>query len=556
MSNNNFRIFLPFLFAIILALGVLLGLNLNFSETTAPVSSERRFLSIGFDRNDKLGDIVNLIMDSYVDSLDRQELTEDAIVNLLENLDPHSSYIPASAFREMNDPLMGSFEGIGIEFNMINDTVIVINPVPGGPSETIGLRSGDRITHVDGELIAGVDMNTRDIVGKLKGPKGTKVTVSVARRGVDDLLDFTITRDKIPSYSLDIGYMIDDVTGYIKLGQFSATTHQEFKQAMERLKRNGMTQMILDLRGNGGGFLEAAINISDELLKPESLIVYTQGNSRPITHAYARRNGAFETQPLVILLDEWSASASEIVAGAIQDHDRGLIIGRRSFGKGLVQEQVQLGDGSALRITVARYYTPSGRSIQKPYDNGSEEYYTDLMQRMMDGELENQDSIKNIDSLRYETTNGRIVYGGGGITPDIFVPLQTDERSPYYMKVANRGLIYRFAFDYADDNRDQLKNYLDAPTFVSDFTVSNQIMQDFIAFSGEEGVAFNQQEYTSSQNIIKTQIKAYIGRNLFGNDAFYPVINQDDETIQKALDALNNGAMSSYLEPVQTAVVN
>jgi carboxyl-terminal processing protease len=556
MSNKNFRIFLPFLFAIILALGVLLGLNLNFTKTTVPDSNEKRFLSIGFDRYDKLGDIVNLIMDSYVDSLDRQELTEDAIVNLLENLDPHSSYIPASAFREMNDPLMGSFEGIGIEFNMMNDTVIVINPVPGGPSETIGLRAGDRITHVDGELIAGVDMNTRDIVGKLKGPKGTKVTVSVSRRGVNDLLDFTITRDKIPSYSLDIGYMIDDVTGYIKLGQFSATTHQEFKQAMERLQRDGMTQMILDLRGNGGGFLEAAINLSDELLKPESLIVYTQGNNRPITHAYARRNGDFETQPLVILIDEWSASASEIVAGAVQDHDRGLIIGRRSFGKGLVQEQVQLGDGSALRLTVARYYTPSGRSIQKPYDNGSEEYYSDLMERMLHGELENQDSIKYNDSLRYETTNGRIVYGGGGITPDIFVPIQTDERSSYFMKVANRGLIYRFAFDYADENRDRLKNYEEADVFVRDFTISGKMMNDFAVFAQKEGVELVQQEFNTSNNLIKTQIKAYIGRNLFGNEAFYPVINQDDETIRRALEVLNNGNMTSYLEPDQTAEAN
>jgi len=553
MSNKNFRIFLPFLFAIVLAAGILLGLNLNFSKTTAPDSTEKRFLSIGFDRYDKLGDIVNLIMDSYVDSLDRQELTDDAIVNLLENLDPHSSYIPASAFREMNDPLMGSFEGIGIEFNMMNDTVIVINPVPGGPSETIGLRAGDRITHVDGELIAGVDMNTQDIVGKLKGPKGTKVTVSVSRRGVNDLLDFTITRDKIPSYSLDIGYMIDDVTGYIKLGQFSATTHQEFRQAMERLNRKGMTQMILDLRGNGGGFLEAAINLSDELLKPESLIVYTQGNNRPITHAYARRNGEFETQPLVILLDEWSASASEIVAGAVQDHDRGLIIGRRSFGKGLVQEQVQLGDGSAVRLTVARYYTPSGRSIQKPYDNGSEEYYSDLMERMMHGELENQDSIKNIDSLKFETTNGRIVYGGGGITPDIFVPIQTDERSPYFVKVANRGLIYRFAFDYADENRDRLKNYENAEIFVKDFTLSDRLMQDFVMFAEKEGVDLVQQEFNTSRNLIKTQIKAYIGRNLYGNEAFYPVINQDDETIRKALDVLNNGNMTSYLQPDQTA---
>jgi carboxyl-terminal processing protease len=547
MSNKNFKIFLPFIFAIVLALGVLLGLNLNFDKSSAP--DEKRFLSIGFDRYDKIGDIINYVMDSYVDSLDKEELTEDAIVNLLENLDPHSSYIPASAFREMNDPLMGSFDGIGIEFNMITDTVVVINPIPGGPSETIGLRAGDRIIEVDGETIAGVEMNTRDVVKRLKGPKGTKVTVTVHRRGLSEMLDFTITRDKIPSYSLDIAYMIDDKTGYIKLGQFSATTHQEFKQAMERLDREGMQEMILDLRGNGGGFLEASIQLADEFLKPESLIVYTEGNNRPRTHAHARRNGGFETQPLVILIDEWSASASEIVAGAVQDHDRGLIIGRRSFGKGLVQEQVQLGDGSALRLTVARYYTPSGRSIQKPYDNGSEEYYADFMQRMLDGELEYADSIKNNDSLKFETVSGRTVYGGGGITPDLFVPIQTDERTPYFVKLVNMGLIYRFAFDYADKHRDEIKKIKDAPAFVERYQVNASMMREFFAFAKDNGVEYNEAEYQGAKHLIQAQIKAYIGRNIFGNDAFFPVINQHDHTVIRALEALHSENLVSYLKP-------
>jgi carboxyl-terminal processing protease len=394
MKSINYKPYLPFIFAIVLALGVLLGLSLNFDRTSQP--QERKFFSIGFDRYDKINDIVNYVYESYVDSIDRQELTEDAIVSLLKNLDPHSSYIPASAFRELNDPLMGSFEGIGIEFNMITDTVVVINPLTGGPSERIGLMAGDRIIKVEDENIAGLNMATNDVVRKLKGPKGTKVTVSVMRRGVDELIDFTITRDKIPSYSLDIAYMIDPNTGYIKLGKFSATSHQEFRSAMERLKREGMEKMILDLRGNGGGFLDAAISLADEFLSPETLIVYTDGRKRPKTFAHARRNGGFETQPLVILIDEWSASASEIIAGAVQDHDRGLIIGRRSFGKGLVQEQVQLGDGSALRLTVARYYTPSGRSIQKPYDNGSDEYFADFMQRYLDGELESRTALRSM----------------------------------------------------------------------------------------------------------------------------------------------------------------
>ena len=550
MSNNNFKVYLPFLFAIVLAAGVLLGLNLNFGKTPA-ATSEKKFFSIGFDRYDKLGDIVNYIVESYVDSLNREELTQETIVNLLRNLDPHSSYIPASAFREMNDPLMGSFEGIGIEFNMITDTVVVINPVPGGPSESIGIRAGDRIVKVEGEPIAGVKMNTQDVVRKLKGPKGTKVTVAVQRRGVDDLLDFTITRDKIPSYSLDIAYMIDDVTGYIKLGQFSATTHQEFRSAMERLKRNGMQQMILDLRGNGGGFLEASIQLADELLKPESLIVYTDGLNRPKTYAHARRNGSFETQPLVILIDEWSASASEIVAGAVQDHDRGVIIGRRSFGKGLVQEQVQLGDGSALRLTVARYYTPSGRSIQKPYDNGSDEYYADFMQRMLDGELEHPDSIRNNDTLRFKTSAGRTVFGGGGITPDIFIPLVTDERTPYFIQAANRGLIYRFAFDYADNNRDILTRFDDAAEYRQNFAVPDQLLREFIDFAAENGVRYNETEFQSARNLISMQIKAYIGRNIFGNDGFFPVLNQHDNAIAKALEVLQSEEFMSFLTPVK-----
>lgn len=549
MNKISLKPFLPFIFAIVLALGVLLGLSLNFNR--AQPSSEKKFFSIGFDRYNKINDIINYITDSYVDSVDREELTEEAIVTLLRNLDPHSSYIPASAFRDLNDPLMGSFEGIGIEFNMMIDTVVVINPVPGGPSETIGLRAGDRIIKVEGELIAGVKMATQDVVRRLKGPKGTKVTVSVLRRGVDQLIDFTITRDKIPSYSLDIAYMVDETTGYIKLGQFSATTHQEFRLAVERLKRQGMEQMILDLRGNGGGFLDAAIQISDEFLRPETLIVYTDGRRRPKTVARARRNGMFETQPLVILIDEWSASASEIVAGAVQDHDRGLIIGRRSFGKGLVQEQVQLGDGSAIRLTVARYYTPSGRSIQKPYDNGSDEYFADFMQRFLDGELDNADSIRQNDSLRFETAAGRVVFGGGGITPDIFVPISNEERSPYFIKVANRGLIYRFAFDYADNHRERLKNYETAKRFVNEFQVDQATLSEFTRFATREGVRMNEEEYRAAVQLIKTHIKAYVGRNIFGNEAFFPVMNQRDPGVLEALDALRNNKLEQLLTATQ-----
>ncbi|MFP4288128.1 MAG: S41 family peptidase [Bacteroidales bacterium] len=549
MNKIQIKPYLPILFAIVLAAGVIIGLSLNFN-TKPRVAEERNFFSIGLGNgNDKVSDIINYIDDSYVDSVDQDELTEEAIVSLLSNLDPHSSYIPAESFRDLNDPLMGSFEGIGIEFNMITDTVVVINPVPGGPSEKVGLMAGDRIIRVEDEIIAGKEINTQDVVRKLKGPKGTEVNVSVMRRGVDDLLEFTITRDEIPSYSLDIAYMIDSRTGYIKLGQFSATTHSEFQTAMDRLKRNGMQQMILDLRGNGGGFLDAAIKLADEFLTPESLIVYTQGRMRPKTIANAKRNGGFEEQPLIVLIDEWSASASEIIAGAIQDHDRGLVVGRRSFGKGLVQEQVQLEDGSALRLTVARYYTPSGRSIQKPYENGNEEYYADFMERYRHGELETADSIQFNDSLKYTTQSGRIVYGGGGIMPDVFVPLQVEQTNGYFNEMSNRGLIYRFAFDYADQYRKDLKKFDDAESFVENFTINQNITNQFIQFGEENGVSYHAEEFEAAKTLINSQIKAYVGRNIFGNDAFYPVINNDDPAVNKALELFGSEKMVALMAP-------
>lgn len=547
MKTIRCRPYFPVIFAVVLVLGVLLGLSLNLGRDSQ--RQERQFFSIGFNQFNKVNEIISYIYESYVDSINRDQLTDDAIVSLLQTLDPHSSYIPAADFRQLNDPLMGSFEGIGIEFNMITDTVVVINPIAGGPSEKIGLMAGDRIIKVEGETIAGINKASGEVVRLLKGPKGTTVTVSILRRGVDDLIDFTITRDEIPSHSLDVAYMIDSETGYIKLGKFSATTHQEFLSALERLKSEGMEQMILDLRGNGGGFLEASIHLADEFLSPGSLIVYTEGHRRPTMHFHARRAGGFETQPLIVLIDEWSASASEIIAGAVQDHDRGIIIGRRSFGKGLVQEQVQLGDGSALRLTVARYYTPSGRSIQKPYDNGSEEYYADFLRRYLEGELEYQDSIRNIDTLRFKTASGRIVYGGGGISPDIFVPIQTADQSDYFIQIANRGLIYRFAFDYTDLNRTRLAGYENAQNFIANFQIDANITRQLIAFSERNGVPFNTREFNAARKSIETQLKAFIGRNLFGNDAFYPVLNMNDPAVTRALEVFQSNDMTTYLRP-------
>lgn len=543
MSDNRNRsifskAYLPILFALVLLAGFYLGLQLRGTQHMQP---EKRFFSIGFDRYDKINDVLNYIYDAYVDTVSRDMLVEDAVENLLMNLDPHSAYIPASAFHELNDPLMGSFEGIGIEFNMILDTVVVISPIAGGPSERAGIMPGDRIIAVEGDPIAGVRKSTNEVVSLLKGRKGTEVNVSVMRRNVSEPLAFRLVRDKIPSYSLDIAYMVDEEIGYIRLNKFAATTHQEFLTALNQLKSDGMRKLILDLRDNGGGFLDAAISIADELLEKDQLIVYTDGRRRPQTYAYARRKGGFETQPLVVLINEWSASASEIIAGAVQDNDRGMVIGRRSFGKGLVQEQVQLGDGSAMRLTVARYYTPTGRSIQKPYENGDEEYYNDFMQRFLSGELESAENIHFDDSLRFETPGGRIVYGGGGIMPDIFIPIETNDQTSFFNQTSNRGLIYRFAFDYADRNRERLSAYGDARRFVTNFQVDGALFRQFLSFAREEGVNPQPNSLSASDPLIRNHLKAYIGRNVFGNEAFFPVLHANDPAIGKAVETLQNG---------------
>ncbi len=528
---------MPVVLAMVLIAGFLLGMHLR---TPRGSHTESRFFSIGFDRYNKINDVINYIYDAYVDSISRHDLTEETIRSLLKNLDPHSSYIPASSFRRVNDPLMGSFEGIGIEFNMIKDTVVVIEPIPGGPSERAGLMPGDRIVKVNDTLIAGVSMSTGNVVDKLMGKKGTEVHISIFRMGVPDLLSFTLTRDKIPSFSLDIAYMLNEETGYIKLNKFSATTYNEFVAGMEQLLEEGMEQLVLDLRGNTGGFLDAAILLADELLEPGLLIVYTDGRKRPRTHARARKSGMFETQPLVILIDEWSASASEIIAGAVQDNDRGLVVGRRSFGKGLVQEQVQLGDGSALRLTVARYYTPTGRSIQNPYDDGDEAYFNDFMERFHSGEMFSPDSIRFDDSLRFETPAGRVVYGGGGIMPDVFVPLAVENNHSFFNLVANRGHIYAFAFDHADRNRARLEAYNDAAGFIDGFHISNAIYREFIAFAREQGTQVPGDVSAESRHMINNHLKAYIGRNIFGASAFFPVLHQKDRVLIKALETLDN----------------
>ncbi|HSV75505.1 MAG TPA: S41 family peptidase [Bacteroidales bacterium] len=544
---SGFKLYLPVIMALILILGFLLGVHLNVRTHQA----ENKFLRIGIDRSNQLNNIIDYILSSYVDSVDRQQLTEDAIHSLLRNLDPHSAFIPERDFSAMNDPLMGGFEGIGIEFNMISDSVVVINPIAGGPSQKAGIMPGDRIVSVNGESISGANMPTGEVVSRLRGEKGTSIEVKVFRPGVLHLLPFTLVRDRIPQYSLDVAYMIDDQTGYIRLNKFSVTTHPEFLQAMDRLKGEGMKRLVLDLRGNGGGFLEASINLADEFLPEGKLMVYTDGLNRRRNDFVSRSGGSFETQPLVILIDEWSASASEIVAGAVQDHDRAVIVGRRSFGKGLVQEQVQLADGSALRLTVARYYTPTGRSIQRPYHNGDEEYMQDFLARMLETDTPISDTVNLKDSQRFETPGGRVVFGGGGITPDVIIPIESGEQFLFFNQAVNQGLINRFAFQYADQNRSTLQQFETPSEFVSRFNLSTALYRNFLRFARTEGLEVPQRVNPVSEELIRLNLKALIGRNIFGMEAFFPVIHQKDNVFLKGLEILNSDRYNALLMPVQ-----
>ena len=525
-KNNHY---LPIWFAVILIGGILLGLFLgnrigNFNLLTSD--------------KDKLKEVIGYVEDNYVDTLSRKALEEKAITGLLEKLDPHSVYISAEEFHEANDPLLGSFEGIGVQFRVENDTVTVINPVSGGPSEKLGIRAGDRIVKVDGKNIAGIKISTNDVMRKLKGPKGTKVTVAIFRRGAGGLLDYTITRDVIPTYSMDVAYMAAPGIGYIRLNNFSATTHDEVHNAIENLHRDGMKKLILDLRSNGGGYLKAAIDVADEFLGRGELIVYTEGMHHKKEISKATSDGLFEKGDLVVLVDEGTASAAEIVSGAIQDHDRGTIIGRRSFGKGLVQEQLDFKDGSALRLTVARYYTPTGRCIQKSYKDGLETYNSDYYHRFMNGELEHPDSIKFPDSLKFKTPKGRTVYGGGGIMPDIFIPLEKDSALRYYTQCINKGLVYQFAFDYTDQNRSRMLRFKNVGQFDKGFVVSDAIYADFVAYADKKGVKHVGTDLSKSDRYVKTMLKAYIGRNLLDNNGFFPILNTIDAGFLKAVEML------------------
>lgn len=535
MSSKKNSPYIPIYFAIILIIGIYIGTKL-----VSVSSLHNNLFSLSADNYDKLKDVVNYIESDYVDSIIREKINNDAIGGILSNLDPHSRYISAEEFVEINSSLTGNFEGIGVQFRIEKDTIKVIHPIQGGPSKKVGIKAGDRIVKIDGENVGGVGISNSDAMKKLKGKRGTKVNVSIFRRGIPELLDFTITRDIIPTYSLDIDYMVNDSIGYIKLSKFSATTYQEFSDALRSLLNQGLKKLILDLRGNVGGYLQAAIQLADEFLKKEELIVYTKGNNRPTTYAYATSKGIFEDKELIVLIDDQSASASEIVAGAIQDNDRALIIGRRSFGKGLVQEQMNLPDGSAVRLTVARYYTPTGRCIQKSYENGIENYYYESYERYLNGEMLSVDSVHFDDSLKFTTPKGKIVYGGGGIMPDIFVPIPTNPDLMFYNEVVDKGFIFQFVFEYSDKNRHKLDQYQGFEDYDNHFEINNIEFQKFIEYADINGVNCNKALIDKSKDRILLMLKALIGREIFDNEGFYPIYHKTDSTFLKALKILSD----------------
>lgn len=496
------------------------------------------------------------ISNFYVDKVDEDKLVEEAIIKMLAQLDPHSTYSDAEEVKKMNEPLQGNFEGIGVQFQMIEDTLLVVQPVSNGPSEKVGILAGDRIIAVNDSAIAGVKMSTEDIMKRLRGPKGSKVNLTIVRRGVQDPLVFTVKRDKIPILSLDASYMIQPKIGYIRINRFGATTAEEFKKAMKDLQKQGMKDLILDLQGNGGGYLNAAIDLANEFLGQKELIVYTEGRTAQRSEFFAKGNGEFRDGRLIVLVDEYTASASEIVSGAVQDWDRGIIVGRRSFGKGLVQRPIDLPDGSMIRLTIARYYTPSGRCIQKPYDktanldgtlngeNNQEKYNQELIDRFNHGELMHADSIHFPDSLKYQTKKlARTVYGGGGIMPDFFVPIDTTQYTDYHRNLVAKGVVIKTTMTFIEKNRKELQNkYKKFETFNDKFEISDEVLANMRSLADQEKIKFDEKQYQKSLPLIKTQLKALIARDLWDMNEYFQIMNTTNNSVLQALKVLNEGA--------------
>lgn len=526
IKNTKQQIRLPLILALAISAGIWIG------ATFAEPKSDRNDLKAAIY---KLQEIITYINRDYVDSVSTNELVEYGIQRMLEKLDPHSSYIPAKDATLAKSQLDGEFDGIGVEFGIIRDTIYVVAPLTGGPSEKLGIQSGDQIINVDGKTVAGTGITNRDVFDLLRGPRGSKVNVDIKRKNQRELIPYEITRDKIPQYSINASYMVNNEIGYIKITRFAATTHEEFKTAVKDLKEQGMSKLIIDLQSNPGGYMGAAINIADEILDDNALIVSQKGKmNRYNQKAYAIKPGLFEEGSVVVLINEGSASASEIVAGALQDNDRGLIVGRRSFGKGLVQMPIDLSDGAELRLTIARYYTPSGRSIQKPYGEDLD-YSADWRERLEHGEFFSADSVKFNDSLRYETVSGRAVYGGGGIMPDFFVPLDTTMSSAYVNRLFNSDSAREFILDYLDKNKKKFEG-MSFESYYSDFEVSEQMLQNLVKVGEKNKVKFDEKDFNKSKDYLKILVKAHMGRNIFDDNAFYKVINDINEIYLQALN--------------------
>ena len=533
MKNNNTR-FIPFLLAICLIAGIAIGTFYanHFSGNK---------LGIINTSSNKLNALLRIINDQYVDTVNMGELVEEAMLQILSELDPHSSYIPAKDLEAVNADLKGSFSGIGIQFTIQNDTIHVNSVIQGGPSEKVGLMAGDRIVEVDDSAFVGKIVTNSEAMKRLKGEKGSKVKLGVYRPGEKDLLHFTVIRGNIPVKSIDAAYMINEKVGYIKVNKFGETTYPELLIALAKLNQKNCEGLIVDLRGNTGGYMAAAIQMVNEFLPNNRLIVYTQGRKSPREDYNSNGTGSNQKMPLVVLVDEGSASASEIFAGAIQDNDRGTIVGRRSFGKGLVQQPIEFSDGSAIRLTIARYYTPSGRCIQKPYEKGKEsEYELDLLTRYEHGEFFSADSIKQDETEVYHTRLGRPVYGGGGIMPDIFVPQDTTGMTSYFRMAANRGLIIRYTFDYTDQNRITLQKY-DTPEKMEAYLKGQNLLNKFAAWAEKKGLKRRNNLMMKSRRLFEMSLYGNIIYNMLGMEAYVEYLNESDKTVLKAVEILEKG---------------
>lgn len=531
-KNSSYHIRLPILLTIAVIIGIVIG-----SEYAEPKADKKYLSSI-----QKFRELLEYIENDYVDSVDTETLIEESIEDMLDKLDPHTVYIPPKDRELSASQLRATYDGIGVEFNLLRDTLYVVNPLPGGPSEKAGIIAGDKIVSVDGENIAGIGVNNRVVFDMLRGPRGSKVNVKVVRRNEPELMAFELQRGSIPQYSIDASYMIEDGMGYIKVNRFAETTYDEFKAALTELKAQGMNKLVLDLQNNTGGYMSAAIRMSDEFLSEDEIIVSQKGQSSKYdSEAKSTENGIFKDGALVVLMNEGSASASEIVAGALQDNDRALVIGRRSFGKGLVQLPFDLKDGSELRMTIARYYTPSGRSIQKPYDDGEKDYNSDYYNRYTSGELFVKDSVQFDESLAYKTLSGRTVYGGGGIMPDYFVALDTTDNSIYVNRLVNSNSMREFTLDYRD-NHPELKD-MSFEDYNENFTVSAEMLREVVALGIKNGIRFNKKQFDKSRDLLSYLIKARIARDIFDDDAFYKIYNETNEIYRQAIELFRNPAL-------------